>query len=568
MIPMGTCPRCGTPHGPGVMSCGHCGAPIAPAVTPAVAAAATPPVTASPPPASGSSKRWSTGQVVALLIGVLALVGGGVFLGTRLADRGEDDGTDAATTAAGPTSSFPAGVLDPSTLAPGEVLLEPVNSQLAEPFMPTVATGREAAPTVSLPPIPLPTTTAPAQGGQVVLPTVAGREPGLYGGTRDAKACDPQAMITFLEQHPDKAAAWASVQGIAVGEIRWFIEGLTPVVLTRDTRVTNHGFRNGQAFAHPSVLQAGHAVLVDEWGVPRAKCSCGNPLTPPEPLMVPPIYVGPQWPGFDVTIIIVVVATEPVDDDGFVIVDVSSGDLIIRPIGADPGSSDLGTGDVRVTLRWSTVADLDLSVTDPTGETVSYGTREVSSGGVLDVDANASCGNATAAPAENIIWPDTAPDGRYVVTVNLYNPCETGEVQSFELTAYIGGVPVQLFLGTDDGGLSPSDGAGTVSSATPTVVFAFDNGDVIDNPEPNVTIDPDDAVRGGSYQILDQLLLDCGYGATFTDLGPIDNGWWWSVTTTGGEAEFLVYDPLGDWAVVPNNDPAATLGQACGFYSP
>lgn len=555
------------------MSCGQCGAPIAPTATPPAATAptATAPTTTPSAAATGSPKRWSTGQVIALLIGVLALIGGGVFLGTRLADRSVDDA--AAPTTAGPTSTFPAGVLDPSTLAAGEVLLEPVNSLLAEPFMPTVASGQEAAPTVSLPPIPLPTTTAPAPAGQVVLPTVAGREPGLYGGTRDAKACDPQAMISFLEQHPDKAAAWAAVQGIPVNEIRSYIEGLTPVVLTRDTRVTNHGFRNGQAFAHPSVLQAGHAVLVDRWGVPRAKCSCGNPLTPPEPLTAPPTYVGPTWPTFDPTVIIVIVATGPVDDDGFVIVDVTTGDLIIRPVGADPGSSDLGTGDVRVTLRWGTVADLDLSVTDPTGETVSYGSRSVSSGGVLDVDANASCGTTSNAPAENIIWPDTAPDGRYVVTVNLYNACSTGETQSYELTAFIGGVPVPLFLGTDDGGLSPSDGAGSVSSTTPTVVYTFDRGEVIDGTDPGTDTgtDPgsgDDPAREASLTILDQLLLDCGYDGTFTDLGVIDGGWWWSVATTGGEAEFLVYDPLGEWAVVPNNEPAATLAQACGFYSP
>ena len=280
---------------------------------------------------------------------------------------------------------------------------------------------------------------------------VAGREPGLYGGTRNAAACDPPAMIAFLEQNPDKAAAWAGVQGIAAADIRTYIEGLTPVVLTRDTRVTNHGFRNGQAYAHPSVLQAGHAVLVDAWGVPRAKCSCGNPLAPPVPLATPPVYVGPRWPTFDPLVIIVVVATDPVVD-GFVLVDLTSGVLIIRPIGADPGAVDLATGDVRVTLRWATTADIDLSVTDPTGETVSYGNRSVSTGGTLDVDANAPCATATAGPVENIIWPDTAPDGRYVITVNLYNPCDAGDTQSFELTAFVGGFPVQLFLGGADGG--------------------------------------------------------------------------------------------------------------------
>ena len=31
------------------------------------------------------------------------------------------------------------------------------------------------------------------------------------------------------------------------------------------------------------VLQAGTAVMVDDRGVPRAKCSCGNPLREPIP---------------------------------------------------------------------------------------------------------------------------------------------------------------------------------------------------------------------------------------------------------------------------------------------
>jgi hypothetical protein len=40
------------------------------------------------------------------------------------------------------------------------------------------------------------------------------------------------------------------------------------VILQRDTRVTNHGFRNGRATPTQSILQAGTAVLVDEYGVP------------------------------------------------------------------------------------------------------------------------------------------------------------------------------------------------------------------------------------------------------------------------------------------------------------
>ena len=61
-----------------------------------------------------------------------------------------------------------------------------------------------------------------------------------------------------------------------------YVDSLTPVVLTDDTLVTNHGYRDGHATTLPAVLQAGTAVMVDTLGVPRVKCNCGNPLTPPE----------------------------------------------------------------------------------------------------------------------------------------------------------------------------------------------------------------------------------------------------------------------------------------------
>ena len=500
MVQAGACPHCGAPLGPDTVFCGSCGALVASPTPPTPPAgpefAATPnvppptmttPVTAPPagPPAGPPKKNPNTNIIIGALVAVAVLIAGAVFL-TKDDDKSATSttstaGTAAATTTvtsiAGTTTTLAEGVLDPTALGEGEVLLEPVNSETVTPFTPSARRGSERVPTVSLPQIPIPTTTAPLPEGQVPLPQVNGNVPGLYGGTRNAAECDQQAMIEYLEQNPDKAAAWAGVQGIAVSEIRAYIESLTPVVLTRDTRVTNHGFRNGQAFAHPSVLQAGHAVFVDQWGVPRAKCSCGNPLTPPIPLTRPPTYVGNPWPTWDPTIIIVIIAADPIVD-GIVLVDLDTGELIIRTIGATPDTPDLATGDVRVTLRWSDVADIDLSVTDPLGETVSYGNSSVSSGGALDVDANSSCSEPTASPAENIIWSSDAPRGSYVVTVNLYSSCEAGDSHPFELTALVGGVPVQLYQGTPGGSLTPTGGSGVVSSGAPTVTFVFDVGGV------------------------------------------------------------------------------------------
>jgi len=101
----------------------------------------------------------------------------------------------------------------------------------------------------------------------------------------------------------------------------------------------------------------------------------------------------------------------------------------------------LGTGDVQATLRWSTVDDIDLAITDPTGETVSYLNRSVLSGGELDVDTNSSCISASATPIENIYWPSSkAPSGQYKAEVNLYLRCNaiTSPVQ-FTLTIRVKG---------------------------------------------------------------------------------------------------------------------------------
>lgn len=100
-------------------------------------------------------------------------------------------------------------------------------------------------------------------------------------------------MIEFLEADPAKAKAWVDVQN-ADPLLRWdqtltdetlgdYLRSLTPATLAADTLVTNHSYGNG-VDTHVSLLQAGTAVLVDAYGVPRAKCYCGNPLTPAPPL--------------------------------------------------------------------------------------------------------------------------------------------------------------------------------------------------------------------------------------------------------------------------------------------
>ncbi|MGQ0574311.1 MAG: DUF6777 domain-containing protein [Pseudonocardia sp.] len=211
---------------------------------------------------------------------------------------------------------------------PAEIVTEPVRTAGDNPFMPPVGDDRTGV-------------KGPVGAGG----TFSGGTSGLYGGTLNDAACDPEAMIAFLQRNPGEAAAWAQAQGIAPSGLAGYLRGLTPALLRSDTAVTNHGFTGGAARPFPSVLQAGTAVLVDEYGVPRARCSCGNPLTPPAALSQAR-YTGPSWPDFTPAGITVIERAAVVIDT-FTIVDPVTGETFERPRGT-AGSSDLSRTPVAV----------------------------------------------------------------------------------------------------------------------------------------------------------------------------------------------------------------------------
>ncbi|SEB29802.1 hypothetical protein SAMN04488550_0043 [Gordonia malaquae] len=139
-----------------------------------------------------------------------------------------------------------------------------------DPFTPSVALAHNTTPLKNR------TRGTGHQGVRVV----SGTDPGLYA-TTGTSSCDTAALGNYLNSNPAAASAWASVFGIRTSDISWYLNTLSPVVLTADTWVTNHAFRGGVASPFQSVLQAGTPVYVDSIGVPRAVCSCGNPLRPP-----------------------------------------------------------------------------------------------------------------------------------------------------------------------------------------------------------------------------------------------------------------------------------------------
>jgi len=96
-------------------------------------------------------------------------------------------------------------------------------------------------------------------------------------------------------------------------------------------------------------------------------------------------------------------------------------ELAVSLVGADgsvgaPASAPIegtvvGNGDVKVSVSWNGGADVDLHVTEPSGETVFYGNRESQTGGRLDLDSNPTC-DLDGTNAENIFWPsEEAPGG-------------------------------------------------------------------------------------------------------------------------------------------------------------
>jgi hypothetical protein len=106
---------------------------------------------------------------------------------------------------------------------------------------------------------------------------------GPFGGTGSDLVCDRELLIRSLVARPERLAEWARVLEVdpTPRAVARYIRSLKAVTLTRDTRVTNHSFVGRRAVAYQAVLQAGTAVLVDEHGVPVARCRCGNPLLKP-----------------------------------------------------------------------------------------------------------------------------------------------------------------------------------------------------------------------------------------------------------------------------------------------
>lgn len=112
----------------------------------------------------------------------------------------------------------------------------------------------------------------------------------------------------------------------------------------------------------------------------------------------------------------------PVRDVSFMLADtISDFSFLHQPINwtesvrATVKTVPVGTGDFQVTLTWDTTADVDLRVTEPGGNVISYmNPRSHISDGFLDIDDTDGFG------PENVFYESNIPAGAYSVSVNMY----------------------------------------------------------------------------------------------------------------------------------------------------
>ena len=357
-----------------------------------------------------------------------------------------------------------------------EILREPSANSGPDPFTSNVG---NAAPQASQAPAASPSPAPAQQGSQVQVPSTYRSTPGLYGGTQQIGTCNPHLMVDYLKQNPAKAAAWVQTLNsdptfrwsggsqVTVNQIDQYINELTSVVLRADTRVTNHGYRNGQPTSFPSVLQAGTAVLVDQYGVPRARCACGNPLTRPSPVPGHPRYIGTAWRSFSETTIIVVVPA-PVVINNFVLVNVNNGTVFPQKVGAQyqtvppnlvgtpgvptpPTSTPPATG---LPSSSPTPPATGLPSSSPTPPATGRGSATPSpptsgptGSATSGAGTSSDCTNPLSpAAAAALVHNQTGPYGPWVPDTSAYDPSLNLSVVRGDTPGGTGSSPVQIFL--------------------------------------------------------------------------------------------------------------------------
>lgn len=112
-------------------------------------------------------------------------------------------------------------------------------------------------------------------------PDSLGDNPGPVGGTTKKGDCDAELLIQFLNAGPERRAVWLEKLGVLVDDFEDYLRNATPAILSRDTRATAVGFKDGAPTDIQAILATGTSVLVDGEGDIAVRCFSGSPLSPP-----------------------------------------------------------------------------------------------------------------------------------------------------------------------------------------------------------------------------------------------------------------------------------------------
>jgi hypothetical protein len=108
-----------------------------------------------------------------------------------------------------------------------------------------------------------------------------------------------------------------------------------------------------------------------------------------------------------------------------------------------PAATPLPQGAIEIKLQWTTNADLQLLVRDPSGETVYDDIPITKSGGVLATAGNMGCRDLTTSPVSYVYWPpNRLLPGIYEIEVWYQNTCGDSTPVNFGLSATVQGQTV------------------------------------------------------------------------------------------------------------------------------
>ena len=127
----------------------------------------------------------------------------------------------------------------------------------------------------------------------------------------------------------------------------------------------------------------------------------------------------PELPSFPTPETVPLPKQAPADDPG--------DDAGLQPDDVAQQIVDRGAkrGALNFALSWKSTDDIDLSVTCPTGQIITY-TNRSACGGTYDLDANVTRAEAVADPVENVVFDDVT-EGDYQVRAHLKGSRTAGE---------------------------------------------------------------------------------------------------------------------------------------------